>query len=134
MGSGSEMRVLGGSSLKHIWTYVPGGAGAGGSSACPPHALGCRGSRVPGEIPAGAALNGERGALRGRRSIPLHTYPEGTLGMVDGWATRTGQGCDALAACSESGVGGGAVSASPSPAAGDRGNWNPVAGAPQAQH
>ncbi len=35
--------------------------GAGGSSACPPHALGCRGSGVPGEIPARSALNGERG-------------------------------------------------------------------------
>ncbi len=34
--------------------------GAGGPSACPPHALGCRGSRVPQEIGAGAALNGER--------------------------------------------------------------------------
>jgi len=26
----------------------------------PPHALGCRGSRVPPEMGAGAALNGER--------------------------------------------------------------------------
>ena len=60
-----------------------------------------------GEVRARPALNGERGALRSRRSIPIHTYPEGTLGMVDGWATRTGQRGGALAVRPESGVGGG---------------------------
>jgi hypothetical protein len=34
--------------------------GAGGPSACPPHALGCRGSGVPQEMGARSALNGER--------------------------------------------------------------------------
>ena len=34
--------------------------GAGGSSACPPRALGCRGSGVPEEMTARSALNGER--------------------------------------------------------------------------
>ena len=35
--------------------------GPEGAALCPPHTLRCRGSRVPGEILAGAALNGERG-------------------------------------------------------------------------
>jgi hypothetical protein len=50
----------------------------------------------------------QRGArsLRGGRSIPLQTYPGGTLGIDVG---RPGQvrAETALAACSESGVGGG---------------------------
>jgi hypothetical protein len=93
--------------------------------------------RLPGKRGAWGnprSLRTQRGArsLRGGRSIPIHTYLGGTLG-VDGWATRTGQGCDALAACSESGIGDGVVStpSSPPPVIGE--TRNPVAGAPLAQ-
>jgi hypothetical protein len=87
MGSGSEMRVSGGPPLKSTWTYVPGGAGAGGSSACPHTA------RLPGK-PRASRNRGWRGTqrgawrLRGCHSIPIHTYPGGTLGMMVG---RPGQ-------------------------------------------
>jgi hypothetical protein len=72
----------------------------------------------------------QRGArwLRGCRSTSIHTYPGGTPG-IDGWATRTRQGCDALAACSESGEGDGVqiniIYRPSSPAAGDRVNHEP---------
>jgi hypothetical protein len=98
--------------------------GPEGAALCPPHTLRCRGSGVPQEMGARSALNGERGALRSRRSIPIQTYPEWILG-IDGWATRTGQRGSALAACSESGVGDGVVSTPSSPAAGDRANGRP---------
>jgi hypothetical protein len=67
---------------------------------------------LPGKRGAGGndgSLRTQRGArsLRGGRSIPIHTYPEGTLGIADGWATRTGQRGGALAVRPESGVGGG---------------------------
>jgi hypothetical protein len=101
---GAFFRVSGGSSLKHRWTYVPGGAG-GRRAQCvsPTHVAlpgkprACRNARWRGT---------QRGArwLRGCRSTSIHTYPGGTPG-IDGWATRTGQGWDTLAACSESGEG-----------------------------
>jgi hypothetical protein len=98
--------------------------GPEGAALCPPHTLRCRGSGVPQEMGARSALNGERGALRSRRSIPIQTYPEWILG-IDGWATRTGQRGGALAVRPESGVGDGVVSTPSSPTAGDRGNSEP---------
>jgi hypothetical protein len=80
---------FGGSPLKCTWTYVPGGAGAGGSSACPHTA------RLPGKprAPRNRGWRGtQRGAwrLRGCHSIPIHTYPGGTLGMTLGDPDRSG--------------------------------------------
>jgi hypothetical protein len=83
---------------------------------------------LPGK-PRASGNGGWRGTqrgvrwLRGCRPTPIH-IPRGDSGARR-WATRTGQGCDALAACSESGVGDGVVSTPSSPAAGDRGNGEP---------
>jgi hypothetical protein len=108
MAAARFFRVSGGSSLNSTWTYVPGGAGGRRAQRVSPTHV-----ALPGK-PRASGNGGWRGtqrgarSLRGGRSIPIRsTYPGGTLGMVDGWATRTGQGCDALAARSESGVGGG---------------------------
>ncbi len=84
---------------------LPGKRGAGGNPGSPRTQRGVR-------------------CLRGCRPIPIHTYPEGTLG-IDGWATRTGQRGSALAVRPESGVGDGVVSTPSSPTAGGRGNSEP---------
>jgi class 3 adenylate cyclase len=129
MGSGSEMRVSGRPSLKSRWTYVPGGAGAGRRNVVSPTHV-----ALPGK-PRASGNGGWRGTQRGARSlrggcsIPIRTYPEWILG-IDGWATRTGRGCDAPAACSESGIGDGVHQHQHRlciifPTAGDRGNSEP---------
>jgi len=83
---------------------------------------------VLGEILAGAALNGERGALRGRRSIPIHVKnPGGTPGMMVG---RPGVVRAEMLWLSVPKAGGG-LCLPPPPVIGKR--RNPVAGAPQAQ-
>jgi hypothetical protein len=115
---------FGGSSLNSTWTYVPGGAGGRRARRVSPTHVALPGKpRARGNPRWRGTQRGAR-CLRGCRSIPIHTYPEGILG-IDGWATRTGRGCDAPAACSESGVGDGVVSTPSSPAAGDRGNGEP---------
>jgi hypothetical protein len=66
--------------------------GAGGRSVCSPTCAALPGKPRAGGNPGWRGT--QRGVrwLRGCRSIPIHTYPGGTLGMIDGWATRTG--CD----------------------------------------
>jgi len=131
MGSGSEMRVSGGWGLNFTWTYVPGGAGGRRVQRVPPTRVGLPGK--PRASRNGGWRGTQRGARspRGGRSIPIRsTYPGGTLGIVDGWATRTGQRGSALAVRPESGVGGGVYINIihidiTFPAAGDRGKKEP---------
>jgi len=106
MGSGSEMRVSGGSSLNSTWTYVPGGAGAGRRNVVSPTRVALPGKPRAGGNPGWRGTQRGARSLRGGCSIPIRTYPEWILG-IDGWATRTGQRGSALAVRPESGVGGG---------------------------